>query len=116
MLCVYNGLSGLLSKYHPDEFAVEKLYFNRNVTSAMGVAEARGVSLLAAAQAGVPITEYTPSQIKEALTSSGRANKEEVRTMVMMTLNLAKKPRPDDVSDAIAVALTHIFYSQLSGQ
>ena len=113
---IHQGLSGILERHRPDEVAVEQLFFNRNVTSAMAVGEARGVALLAAGQQGIPVAEYTPSRVKEALTGSGRASKDELRTMVVMTLGLEKPPRPDDVSDALAIALTHLFWRQLQPQ
>ncbi len=110
---IHHGLSGILERHAPDEVAVEQLFFNRNVTSAMAVGEARGVVLLACAQHGLSVGEYTPSQVKEALTGSGRASKEELRIVVVMTLGLERPPRPDDVSDALAIALTHVFHRQL---
>lgn len=113
LLHIYDGICGLIQTYKPDELAIEKLYFNRNITSAMAVSEARGVVLLAATQCGVPISQYTPSQIKEVMTGKGTANKDEVRLMVMTALNLTKKPSPDDVSDAIAIAITHSFMRDL---
>lgn len=111
---VHQGLTEILERHHPDEVAVEQLFFNKNVGSAMAVGEARGVALLAAAQHGVEVAEYTPSRVKEALSGSGRATKDELRMMVVMTLGLEKPPRPDDVSDALAIALTHIFWGQLT--
>ncbi len=114
LLRIHQGLAEILLRHRPDEVAVEQLFFNRNVTSAMAVGEARGVALLAAGQHGVPVAEYTPSRVKEALTGSGRASKDEVRLLVVMTLGLDKPPRPDDVSDALAIALTHHFYRQLT--
>jgi crossover junction endodeoxyribonuclease RuvC len=114
LLRIHQGLTELLIRYAPDEVAVEQLFFNRNVTSALSVGEARGVALLAAGQQGLPVGEYTPSQVKEALTGSGRASKDELRMVVVMTLGLESPPRPDDVSDALGIALTHIFHRQLS--
>jgi crossover junction endodeoxyribonuclease RuvC len=111
---IHQGLTEILTRHVPDEVAVEQLFFNRNVTSAMAVGEARGVALLAAGQQGLPVGEYTPSQVKEALTGSGRASKDELRTVVVMTLGLERPPRPDDVSDALGIALTHVFHRQLS--
>ena len=114
LLRIHQGLAEILQRHRPDEVAVEQLFFNRNVTSAMAVGEARGVALLAAGQQGLPVGEYTPSQVKEALTGSGRASKDELRTVVVMTLGLERPPRPDDVSDALGIALTHVFHRQLS--
>ena len=114
LLRIHQGLAEILQRHRPDEVAVEQLFFNRNVTSAMAVGEARGIALLASGQQGVPVSEYTPSRVKEALTGSGRASKDEVRLLVVMTLGLDKPPRPDDVSDALAIALTHHFDRQLT--
>lgn len=110
---VHTQLSDVIRAHAPDEVAVEQLFFGRNVTTAISVGEARGVALLAAAQAGLPVSEYSPAKVKEAL-GSGRASKHEVRLMVMMGLGLEKAPRPDDVSDALAIAMCHIFWSQLA--
>lgn len=114
LLQVYEGLVELMDRLRPDEVAVEKLFFNKNVGSAMAVGEARGVALLAAAQRRLPVAEYTPSAVKEALSGSGRATKDEVRLMVMMQLGLDKPPRPDDISDALAIAITHLWLRQLT--
>ena len=87
--------------------AVEKLYFARNVTTAMTVAQARGVVLLAGKQAGLELAEYTPLQIKMAITGYGKADKKQVQEMVRLHLNLTEVPKPDDCADALAAALTH---------
>ena len=108
MAFIYDHLSTLAERYHPEELAIEKLFFNKNVTSCIVVAEARGVIMLAAQKAGLSIFEYTPADIKKALTGTGRANKNEVTMMVMSYLGLAKKPSPDDTADALAIAITHI--------
>ncbi len=89
--------------------AVEKLYFAKNVTTAMTVAQARGVVLLAGQQAGLDIYEYTPLQIKQALTSYGRAEKQQVQEMVRVILGLKEIPKPDDCADALAAAITHAY-------
>jgi crossover junction endodeoxyribonuclease RuvC len=86
---------------------VEELFFNTNQTTAIRVAEARGVILLAAQQAGLTIAEYTPLQVKQAVVGYGRAEKKQVITMVTMMLGLAKPPKPDDTADALAIAVTH---------
>ncbi len=108
MQFIYDALGGIIKRHNPTDLAIEKLYFNRNVTSCIGVAEARGVVLLAAQQAGLPIAEYAPSDIKKMLTGSGRANKNEVTLMVMSHLGLERKPQVDDTADALAIAITHI--------
>ncbi|KKC47272.1 MULTISPECIES: crossover junction endodeoxyribonuclease RuvC [Paenibacillus] len=108
---VYESASALMDKYKPDSVAVEKLFFNRNVTTAFTVGEARGVIILAAAQRGLPITEYTPMQVKQAVVGYGKAEKRQVQEMVRMFLKLAKVPKPDDVADALAVAVCHAHAS-----
>ncbi|MCA9323595.1 crossover junction endodeoxyribonuclease RuvC [Candidatus Saccharibacteria bacterium] len=105
---LYESMKELLAEFEPDEAAVEKLFFAQNVTTAMTVSQARGVILLALAEADIPIAEYTPLQIKMAMTGYGRAAKAQIQEMVRVQLNLKKKPSPDDAADALAVALTHI--------
>jgi len=96
----------LVNKYEPDIFAVERLYFAKNTTTAMKVAEARGVSILKAADAGIRVVEFTPAQIKKAVTGTGSADKKAMQEMVKRTLGLPRIPKPDDAADALAVALT----------
>ncbi len=105
---IYNGIAALIRDYAPSWVAVEKLFFTRNVTSAMTVSEVRGVILLAARQAGVQVAEYTPNQIKQAITGSGRADKKQMQEMIKRLLNLPGIPTPDDVADGLSVALCHI--------
>ncbi len=107
LLHVYEGMVQLIEKYEPQMVAFEKLFFNRNVTTAMSVSQARGVAILAAAQKGLPIAEYTPMQVKQAVVGYGKAEKKQVQEMVRMFLNLQKVPKPDDVADALAVAVCH---------
>lgn len=116
LCCVYNDTRDLLKRHRPTEMAIESLYFCRNVTSAMAVSEARGVLILAAAQDRVPVYQYTPMQVKQIMTGSGRANKEQVCLTVMMTLGLTEKPTPDDTADAIAIALSHAWHVGTSSQ
>jgi len=104
----YEGMKELIEEYKPDVAAVETLFFAQNVTTAMTVSQARGVILLALAEAGIPVYEYTPLQIKMAMTGYGRATKAQIQEMVRVQLNLKKKPSPDDAADGLAVALTHI--------
>ncbi len=104
---LYDSLTELIEEFKPDVAAVEKLFFAQNVTTAMTVSQARGVILLALARANVPIYEYTPLQIKMAMTGYGRATKAQMQEMVRVQLRLKKKPTPDDAADALAVALTH---------
>lgn len=104
---VYNGVSRLIEKYQPDAIAMEELFFNTNTTTGIAVAEARGVALLAAINKTDHLYEYTPLQIKQALTGYGRADKQQVQYMVKAILNLKAVPKPDDAADALAVALCH---------
>ena len=104
---VYNGVNRLIEKYKPDAIAMEELFFNTNTTTGIAVAEARGVALLAAINKTDNLFEYTPLQIKQALTGYGRADKQQVQYMVKAILNLKAVPKPDDAADALAVALCH---------
>ena len=104
---IYDELTDIIAEAKPDEMAVEKLFFAQNVTTAMTVAQARGVVLLTAMQAKLKIAEYTPLQIKQALTGYGRADKKQIQEMVRVILNLKDVPKPDDCADAIACAITH---------
>jgi len=105
---------GLLDEYHPDETAVEELFFSANARTAIVVGEARGVLLLTLAQAGLDVSEYTPLQIKQAITGYGRADKEQVQQMVRLLLRLEDIPRPDDAADALAVAICHHHSARLT--
>ncbi len=104
---IYEGMQELIKTYHPDAMAVEELFFNTNITTGIRVAEARGVILLAAEEAGISIQEYTPLQVKQAVVGYGRAEKKQVITMVTMLLGLQKPPKPDDTADALAIAICH---------
>jgi len=110
---VYDATRQLIDKYKPDAMAIEKLFFNRNVTTAFTVGQARGVMILAGVQAGLPIAEYTPLQVKQAVVGYGKAEKHQVQEMVKMFLKLAVVPKPDDVADALAVAICHAHSSTL---
>ncbi len=107
LLTIYEELTDIIASTKPDEMAVEKLFFSQNVTTAMTVAQARGVVLLTAMQADLKISEYTPQQIKQALTGYGRADKKQIQEMVRIMLGLKEVPKPDDCADAIAAAITH---------
>ena len=107
LLQIYNQLCVIMDSYKPDALSIEKLFFNTNATTAIGVAEARGVCLLAAKQRGLDIAEYTPLQVKQAVTGYGKAVKQQVQEMTRMLLNLQKVPKPDDTADALAVAICH---------
>ena len=104
---IHHSLNALLDEHRPERVAIERLYFQRNVRTAMVVGQARGVALLAAGQAGVPCFSYTPQQIKGAVCGSGRADKEQVQRMVGALLSLPAPPEPDHAADALAVALCH---------
>jgi crossover junction endodeoxyribonuclease RuvC len=104
---VHEKLMALLEEFEPDAAAVEELFFGRNITTAIKVGQARGVILLALANAGIPVAEYSPPKIKEAVSGYGNATKEQVQFMVQNMLGLDEVPRPDDAADGLAVALTH---------
>ncbi|MGD8188851.1 crossover junction endodeoxyribonuclease RuvC [Brevibacillus ginsengisoli] len=104
---IYEAMQELLATYKPDEVSVEKLFFNKNVTTAFSVGQARGVILLAAEQAGIPTYEYTPMQVKQAVTGYGGAEKKQIQEMVRILLKLPEVPKPDDVADALGIAITH---------
>ena len=101
---VHEGIAAVIDQYHPEVLAVEELFMGRNVTTAISVGQARGVVLLAGAQRGLEIAEYTPGQVKQAVVGYGKAEKDQVQQMVKILLGLAEIPRPDDVADALAVA------------
>ena len=105
LLVIHALLDELLSTHRPDIVAVERLFFSRNAQTAFGVGQARGVVLLAAAQAGVPVREATPNEVKLAVTGHGRAEKDQVGRMVAVCLGLAAAPHPDDTADALAIAI-----------
>ena len=104
---IFDEANELIQRFRPDAMAIEKLFFNTNQKTAIDVAEARGVILLAAIQAGIPIFEYTPLQIKQSLVGYGRAEKHQVQIMVRDTLRLESVPKPDDTADALAAAICH---------
>ena len=107
LLQIYNELCVILDKYRPEALSIEQLFFNTNATTAIGVAEARGICILAAKQRGMDIAEYTPLQVKQAVTGYGKAIKQQVQEMTRMLLNLLSVPKPDDTADALAVAICH---------
>lgn len=107
LLTIYEELTEIIKLNKPDQMSVEKLFFARNVTTAMTVAQARGVVLLCGKQAGLTIAEYTPMQIKQAVTGYGKADKKQMQEMVRVILQLREIPKPDDAADALAAAITH---------
>lgn len=112
---VYDGILRLIELFNPDVLAIEELFFNTNVKTAIAVGHARGVIVLAAANKGIKINEYTPLQIKQAVVGYGRADKNQVQQMVKMFLGLKEVPKPDDTADALAVAICHANSSSLGG-
>lgn len=104
---IYEELTDIIAQNKPQVMSVEKLFFSRNVTTAMTVSQARGVVLLTAMQAGLDIHEYTPMQIKQAITGYGKADKKQMQEMVKVILGLKAIPKPDDAADALAAAITH---------
>ena len=111
---LYRELSALIQKYQPDEGAVEELFFSQNVRTAMSVGQARGVALLALADANLPVTDYTPLTVKQAVSGFGGADKIQMQTTVKMLLRLESLPRPDDAADALAVAICHLHSARLN--
>lgn len=104
---IYSDLSKIIDHFHPDEMAVEELFFTNNITTGIRVAEARGIVLLCGAQKGVAIAEYTPMQVKQAVVGYGKAEKKQVIAMVASILKLPAPPKPDDTADALAIAICH---------
>ena len=106
---LYTGLNDLIARYRPDTAGVEELFFSRNVTTAITVSHARGIVLLALANAGVPVEEYRPMAVKQAVTGYGHADKAQIQEMVRLQLGLERIPKPDDAADALAIAICHAY-------
>lgn len=104
---IYKGLTQLIDTYKPDAMSIEKLFFNTNTTTAIDVAQARGVIVLSAAQSGLKIAQYTPLQVKQSVVGYGRAEKKQVQEMTRLMLGLKSVPKPDDTADALALAICH---------
>jgi crossover junction endodeoxyribonuclease RuvC len=111
---IYQAVSDLAQEWKPTAAAVEELFFSRNVRTAMSVGQARGVTLLALANAGLDVAEYTPLAIKQAVTGYGNADKAQMQEMVRLLLRLENVPRPDDAADALAVAICHLHSARLA--
>lgn len=111
---IYRGLADLVQRHRPDAVAVEELFFSRNARTALAVGHARGVTLLALADAGLKVHEYKPVEVKQAVTGYGAADKYQVQEMVRMLLELDEVPRPDDAADALAVAVCHIHSARMA--
>ncbi len=105
---LHDQVTAVIARHNPVEMAVEELFFNRNVTTALTVGEARGVIVLAAEQKGLALAEYTPSEVKQAVAGYGKADKPQIQQMVKLLLGLKETPKPDDVADALAVAICHL--------
>jgi crossover junction endodeoxyribonuclease RuvC len=114
LLLLDGKLQALIEQYQPDVMAVEELFFSRNVRTAMAVSHARGVVLLAAARAGLSVFEYTPLQVKQAVSGYGRADKPQIQDMIRLLLQLDSVPHPDDAADALAIAVCHAHSSKLA--
>lgn len=104
---LYDNLCNLINEFKPDEVAMEKLFFSRNVTTAISVGEARGIVLLAAAQNNIEIYEYAPHEVKKAVAGNGKATKRDVQKWIKVWLSLSEIPKPDDAADALAIAYCH---------
>lgn len=104
---IHQDIHQLLKLFHPEEIAVEELFFSKNITTGISVAHGRGVILLAVAEAGIPLFEYTPMQVKQSVAGYGKAEKRQVMDMTRRLLQLDKVPRPDDAADALALAICH---------
>jgi len=109
---IFDSLTAIIAATKPEQLSIEKLFFSQNITTAMTVAEARGVALLVGRKAKLPFAEYTPQQIKQTLTGHGRADKKQVQEMVRLQLGLSEVPQPDDCADALAAAITHSLMSR----
>jgi len=110
---IFDSLTDIIAQTKPAYMSIEKLFFSQNITTAMMVAEARGVALLVGQKAKLGVSEYTPQQIKQTLTGYGKANKKQVQEMVRLQLGLSEVPQPDDCADALAAAITHSLMSRV---
>ena len=113
---IYDGMNSIITKHKPDAMSIEKLFFNTNTTTAIDVAQARGVIMLAARHNKLPAYEYTPLQVKQSVTGYGRAQKAQVMEMTRQMLNLKSVPKPDDTADALALAICHGYTSSTLGR
>jgi crossover junction endodeoxyribonuclease RuvC len=111
---IYDGLTDIIAETKPSVMSIEKLFFSRNVTTAMSVSHARGVAMLAGRKARLEIAEYTPMQIKQTLTGYGKADKKQMQELVRLQLNLTEIPKPDDAADALATAITYGMMTRIS--
>ena len=116
LVTLHERMREIINLHRPDGSAVEKLYFQKNVRTAITVSQARGVILVSLAEAGLDIGEYTPNEIKQAVTGYGSADKHQVQEMVKVLLNMDKIPKPDDAADALAIAITHLHTRRIDIQ
>ncbi len=116
LLELHRDLSEVIDEHHPDAMAIEQVFTNRNLQTSIAVGRASGVALLAGATAGLPVHEYTPTQVKSAVAGYGKADKKQVQRMVMQRLDLHELPTPADAADALAVALCHLQAYRLAGR
>lgn len=114
LITIHREVARLIDEYHPDQSAVEQLFFNKNVRTALAVGHARGVVMLALAEKNVPIFEYTPLEVKQAITGNGRADKKQIQEMIKILLELERIPKPDDAADALAIAVCHFHSARYS--
>lgn len=112
---IFDGLTEIIAETKPEVMSIEKLFFARNVTTAMSVSHARGVAMLTGRKAGLPIAEYTPLEIKQTLTGYGKADKKQMQEMVRLQLGLKDIPKPDDAADALAAAITYALMCRVDG-
>jgi crossover junction endodeoxyribonuclease RuvC len=111
---LYDEMKKIIKRHKPDSVGVEKLFFQRNISTAIAVGQARGVVMLAIAQAGLDVAEYTPNEVKQAVAGYGSADKKQVQEMVRVLLSMPSIPKPDDAADALAIAITHIHTRRYS--
>ena len=111
---IYHDLAALIREHHPTEGAVEQLFFSRNVKTALAVGQARGVVLLALADAGLTVAEYTPLEVKQSVVGYGRAEKSQVQELVRLLLGVEAVPQPDDAADALAIAICHVHSARMT--
>lgn len=109
---IFDGLTDIIGETKPDVMSIEKLFFSQNVTTAISVAQARGVAMLTGRKAKLPIAEYTPQEIKQTLTGYGKADKKQMQEMVRLHMGLSEVPKPDDCADALAAAITHAMMTR----
>ncbi len=109
---IYEGLTNIIKKHKPDHVAVEEIFYGKNVRTALRIGEGRGIALLSAAEANLPVSEYAATVVKKAVVGSGNAHKSQVQTMVKIILNLSELPKPFDAADALAIAICHSHHIQ----